>query len=138
MDGCKIQLGVAQNEPGGASRRCWSMFPLTRFGFWYRLFEPLPFRTTVQKPRKMMILMKNTKKRWFPIISKRCRNSSIHSMSLKSCCFPRKEAQKPCCSCACKTLFPSRSPLVMPSLLTGIVWRHEVQNKCNTSPARAD
>ena len=24
-------------------RRFWSMFPLTRVPFWYRLFEPLPF-----------------------------------------------------------------------------------------------
>ena len=24
------QVGVAQNEPGGASRRFWSMFPLSR------------------------------------------------------------------------------------------------------------
>ena len=48
-------MGVAQNYTGGASRRFWPMFPLTRathfgpgnmdhFGnpFWHRFFEPQP------------------------------------------------------------------------------------------------
>ena len=35
-------LGVAQNLVGGANRRFWSMFPLTRVLFWHRFFEPQP------------------------------------------------------------------------------------------------
>ena len=39
----EIRMGVAQNETiGGANRRFWSMFPLTKVPFRYRFFEPQP------------------------------------------------------------------------------------------------
>ena len=40
--GSHAEVAVGQNSPGGANRRFWSMFPLTRVPFWYRLFEPQP------------------------------------------------------------------------------------------------
>ena len=36
---CPNSSGVAQNETGGANRRFWSMFPLTRVPFWYRFLS---------------------------------------------------------------------------------------------------
>ena len=37
----KANVGVAQNQTGGANRRTWSMF-LARVSFRYRFFEPQP------------------------------------------------------------------------------------------------
>ena len=39
-------FGCGSKLDGGGVRRLWSMFPLARVPFWYRFFEPQPFRDT--------------------------------------------------------------------------------------------
>ena len=44
----QAHIGVAQNSTGGANRRCWSMFPLTRAShFGIPVFEPKPYGVSI-------------------------------------------------------------------------------------------
>ena len=50
---------MAQNETGGANRRFWSMFPLTRVPFWYRFLslsqEFFFFFSAARQPRSLTL-----------------------------------------------------------------------------------
>ena len=43
------EMGVAQNQTGGANRRSWSMLPLSKIPFWCRIFEPQPNEKLLMK-----------------------------------------------------------------------------------------